>query len=425
MAQHEDAESRPLDGHSLGGDDVESIDPVAFPSGSNGKRKRGETVCGPSTAKSKMKLELPEEEGTQDEESDYISELRSVGIQDFLKRHLWNLNELAQAFGLDPTTVDPGRLISAVRRAFYSRTKLPQYNTLDDAVSLLKSSHKILVITGAGISTSLGIPDFRSPGTGFYDRLQSMGMLEPEDVFDIETFDSDPSIFYRLASLLLPDQNRFTPTHSFLKLLQDQSRLLTNYTQNIDNLERLAGVSPACVVQCHGSFATATCRRCKQQVPGETIFPDIRAGKVSLCTQCPAPARKKRSQNDDDDSDEDVGPGVMKPDITFFGEKLSDSFFARFESGDVHDADLVLAIGTSLQVAPVSEMPGRMKPGIPHIYISREPVRHIDFDIQLLGDCDDIVQELAVRAGWREGQLTGKWEFAVDGESHVHRLRIV
>lgn len=72
------------------------------------------------------------------------------------------------------------------------RGKLSHINTIDDAASLLKTRSKILVITGAGISTSLGIPDFRSKTTGFYAKLKDMGMAEPEEVFDIFNFDDDP-----------------------------------------------------------------------------------------------------------------------------------------------------------------------------------------------------------------------------------------
>jgi NAD-dependent histone deacetylase SIR2 len=72
------------------------------------------------------------------------------------------------------------------------RAKLEHINTIDDAAALLKTRSKILVITGAGISTSLGIPDFRSKDTGFYAKLKEMGMAEPEEVFDIFNFDYDP-----------------------------------------------------------------------------------------------------------------------------------------------------------------------------------------------------------------------------------------
>ena len=90
----------------------------------------------------------------------------------------------------------------------------------------------------------------------------------------------------------------------------------------------------------------------------------------------------------------------MKPDITFFGEKLPEDFFERFTEQDAKNVDLVLVIGTSLKVAPVSEMPNHIPPQVPHIYVSREPIVHVNFDVQLLGNCDDVVFELCRRAGW-------------------------
>lgn len=331
---------------------------------------------------------------------------------------------LGIAFGLDPNLEQQigedsflqilGHL---VKRAYSKRQKLPQYNTIDDVAELLRKSTNIMVITGAGISTSLGIPDFRSKDTGFYSKLLAEGISEPEEVFDIGEFDYDPSTFYRLAHGILPDLKRYSPTHGFIRLLQDKGKLQTNYTQNIDNLEELAGIEKRRLIQCHGSFATATCRKCKYQIKGTEIFPDIKAQRVSRCKRCidnmstrqATPKKKfKLSSNrftKDEDSDSEADdnipqPGVMKPDITFFGEKLPDDFFDRFTDRDVKNVDLVLVIGTSLKVAPVSEMPNFLPHNVPHVYMSREPIEHVNFDVQLLGNCDDVVFELCRRAGW-------------------------
>lgn len=221
-----------------------------------------------------------------------------------------------------------------------------EYNTIDDAAELLKSCKNILVITGAGISTSLGIPDFRSKESGFYTKLASMGYADPEEVFDINNFDDDPTVFYKLAGDILPDEKRgVSPTHAFIRLLQDKNRLQTNYTQNIDNLEALAGISEDRLIQCHGSFATASCRRCRYKVHGSEIFADIRNKQVAVCKLCleqlndnaeprKRPQKRSRTHESSDSDEEDDIPqaGVMKPDITFFGtrhvdmERVSDVF---------------------------------------------------------------------------------------------------
>lgn len=90
----------------------------------------------------------------------------------------------------------------------------------------------------------------------------------------------------------------------------------------------------------------------------------------------------------------------MKPDITFFGEALPDEFSRRLVEVDRKLTDLVVVIGTSLKVAPVSELVPFLHPHIPQIYISREPIKHHNFDIDLIGDCDVVVAELCKRAGW-------------------------
>ena len=370
-----------------------------------------------------------DETALSDEEATKLrSHLREIGPEDFIRIYLSDrkvpFRQLGTVFGINPSLEFPKEIYLrilglAIIRAYHKRQKLTQYNNIDDAATLLRSSQNIMVITGAGISTSLGIPDFRSKGTGFYDKIRNEGYSGGEDVFDIDNFDCDPSVFYRLAGDILPDLQRYTPTHAFLRLLQDKSRLQTNYTQNIDNLEELAGIDRARLIQCHGSFAMASCRKCGHKVKGNVIFDDIRAKRVARCKRClstienqQAPPTKKRKpskprKNDwEEESDDSDGvynipeAGVMKPDITFFGEQLPDNFFERFTDRDAKTVDLVVVIGTSLKVAPVSEMPNHLPHKVPHIYISREPIEHVNFDIQLLGDCDDVVHELCRRAGW-------------------------
>ncbi|KAI9874872.1 MAG: NAD-dependent histone deacetylase sir2, partial [Pleopsidium flavum] len=339
--------------------------------------------------------------------------------------------KLCTAFGIRP----PQFLEDAPDTAYYpllglgisrelsKRLKLPQYNTVDDAVSLLKKSKNIIVLTGAGISTSLGIPDFRSKGTGLYAKLEYLGLSDPQEVFDINLFRDDPSIFYSIAKDVLPSTNRYSPTHAFIHLLQEKGRLLTNFTQNIDNLECHAGIVSEKLIQCHGSFATASCVECKYKVKGEEIYKDLKAGRVARCERCirqlkqgkVVSMKRKRSSNgqssnkrrrnsfDDSSDEEDYSTkvaGVMKPDITFFGEDLPATFHDRLVKHDRDLVDLVIVIGTSLKVAPVSEVVGFLPPDVPQIYISRTPVSHVNFDVDMLGDCDVVVAELCKRAGW-------------------------
>lgn len=373
---------------------------------------------------------------TLEEALNFRKQLRQVGPEQFFRRTVESntitARKLLTAFGIKPPAfLDEcpdesfyALLSLAVSRELDKRMKLDEHNSIQDAVDLLKNSKNIIVITGAGISTSLGIPDFRSRDVGLYATLAELGLDDPQQVFDIELFREDPTIFYSVAKRILPETTRFSPTHAFIRLLQDKGKLLTNYSQNIDNLEAAAGVHQDRLIQCHGSFATATCQKCRTKVVGEDIFDDIKASRLPRCKSCEkaflearpsvkrkrssngVPKRKTKRWDDKEDSSEDESmydmpeAGIMKPDITFFGESLSENFHNRLTDHDRHLVDLVVVIGTSLKVAPVSEITPFLPAHVPQIYISREPVKHIDFDIDLLGDCDVVTAELCRRAGW-------------------------
>ena len=113
--------------------------------------------------------------------------------------------------------------------------------------------------TGAGISTSAGIPDFRSPGTGLYANLSRLNLPYAEAVFDIRYFRTNPEPFYTLAQEMYPGKFRPTITHSFIALLEKKGLLLKLFTQNIDCLEREAGVPDDKIIEAHGSFAKYDC----------------------------------------------------------------------------------------------------------------------------------------------------------------------
>jgi NAD-dependent histone deacetylase SIR2 len=299
----------------------------------------------------------------------------------------------------------------AIKHFASARKRLPYPHTIEEFNEVINRANKILVLTGAGISTSLGIPDFRS-STGLYAQLADCGLSDPQEVFDIHIFREDPSIFYRIAKEVLPgDKNMYTPTHAFIKMLYDRGKLLRNYTQNIDNLEANAGVPPEYLVQCHGSFATATCQTCRHRVDGASIFDEIRAQKIALCPLCQKskqeqkPSKKsKKNDSDEDDEDpfEDASQGVLKPDITFFGEALPSRFddLLLGPDGDAAKCDLVICIGTSLKVAPVSEIVRVVDRETPQVYINKTPINHNEFDITFLGNCDDVIEWMAEQLSW-------------------------
>ena len=363
---------------------------------------------------------------TKQEVRQMMTALKERGMPYFVNEYVKNravpIPDLLRAFGInlcpELRLKRPATLLYflrvAIARELRIREKLEQHNTIDDAVNLIRSSQRILILTGAGISVSCGIPDFRSRD-GLYASLVEKPAYElddPQQMFDISYFKENPAVFYSFASQIYPSNFVPSPCHRFIKLIEDQGKLLRNYTQNIDTLETLTGVRK--VLQCHGSFATASCVNCRRQVPGSEIESDIMKHRVPLCPVCNVTPsekdkkkKKRKSKNgwgggtdDEDETDAVKYPsGIMKPDITFFGEKLTDDFDHALEE-DRNRVDLLLVIGTSLKVSPVAEILSHLPHSIPQILINKTPVRHINPDIVLLGSADIIVEHLASRLNW-------------------------
>ncbi|KAF3941521.1 hypothetical protein ABW19_dt0202086 [Dactylella cylindrospora] len=250
----------------------------------------------------------------------------------------------------------------------------------------------IVLMVGAGISTSAGIPDFRSPDTGLYANLKRLDLPEPEAVFDLSYFMGNPLPFYTLAHDLYPGKYRPTITHSFIRLLEIKGLLKMCWTQNIDTLERAAGVSPDKLVESHGSFAGQHCVECKAPYPDDLMQKHIRADPVEI------PTCFEGNCN-----------GLVKPDITFFGESLP----AKFAESQhlLEDVDLAIVMGTSLTVYPFASLPMRVPDGPPRLLINKEKVGEIGTrrdDVVFLKECDDGVRILCYELGWLE-ELEELW----------------
>lgn len=265
-----------------------------------------------------------------------------------------------------------------------------KYPTMDRKVDqiasyLKKDGSKIVFFVGAGISTNCGIPDFRSPETGLYANLKRLELPYPEAVFDIEYFRQSPKAFYTLADELYP--GKFVPSrfHYFIKLCQDKSKLKRCYTQNIDTLERIAGVDGDLVVEAHGSFAGNHCIDCYWEMDTENLRKDMKTG-IPTCKKC---------------------EGYVKPDIVFFGESLPDKFFTSWDD-DQGEVDLAIVAGTSLAVYPFASLPAELGKKSQRVLINREICG--DFkdkprksDLVLLEDCDKIVNMICEKLGWLDG----------------------
>ncbi|XP_043536726.1 NAD-dependent protein deacetylase sirtuin-2 isoform X1 [Chiloscyllium plagiosum] len=217
---------------------------------------------------------------------------------------------------------------------------------------LNKKCEKIICMVGAGISTSAGIPDFRSPGTGLYHNLQKYNLPYPEAIFETDYFKQHPEPFFALAKELYPGQFKPTVSHYFMRMLRDKGLLLRCYTQNIDTLERVVGLQDEDLIEAHGTFYTSHCtnRTCNKLYNLDWMKTQIFTKPLPKCEECNS---------------------VVKPDIVFFGDSLPQRFFATIES-DFPKCDLLIIMGTSLQVQPFASLASRVSDTTPRLLINKE-----------------------------------------------------
>ncbi|XP_032684679.1 NAD-dependent protein deacetylase sirtuin-2 isoform X2 [Odontomachus brunneus] len=275
--------------------------------------------------------------------------------------------------------------------------------SLDGIVEYIKEHEncKIITMAGAGISTSAGIPDFRSPSSGLYHKLDKYNLPHPQAIFELDFFIKNPEPFFTLARELLPEGFKPTVSHYFIRLLWEKGLLLRHYTQNIDTLERVAGLPADKLVEAHGTFHTGRCLKCRAPYTLSWMKEKIIEGVIPKCEECEE--------------------GVVKPDIVFFGEMLPERFHL-LTGRDFAQADLLIIMGSSLVVQPFASLIDRVRPNCPRLLINNEKVgmqdrlsrflglrqglvfdsrsTHSGRDIAWLGDCDTGCQLLADKLGW-------------------------
>nr|GAT49341.1 Sir2 family histone deacetylase HST2 [Mycena chlorophos] len=287
-------------------------------------------------------------------------------------------------------------------------TTNPQIRKLADFIALDKCNKIVLLVSRSrwnislnlrhiranpvhvGVSTSAGIPDFRSPETGLYANLARLRLPYPEAVFEINFFRKNPVPFYTLAQELYPGKFRPTLTHSFIRLLAKHDLLHMCFTQNIDTLERRAGVPSDKIIEAHGSFATQRCIDCGHVYDSEKMHAKVLAKETPHCEEARC-------------------GGLIKPDIVFFGESLPDEFIRAIPM--VAQADLLIVMGTSMTVHPFAGLAERTGPNCPRVLINLDRVGGIGRrpkDTVLLGKCDEVVLQLCAALGW-EDELMDLW----------------
>lgn len=211
------------------------------------------------------------------------------------------------------------------------RLRATEHSDIGRLAKLVRRARSVVALTGAGISVPSGIPDFRSPGRGIW------ATVDPMKVAHVETFQTDPARFWsfygaRFATL---GPKRPNDAHHALVTMERRRMLDAVITQNIDMLHRKAGTRE--LVEVHGSIAHCVCPSCGTRVPQLEVRARVLgdAQGVPRCAECRTP---------------------LKPDVVLFGEMLSREALSRARSL-CEQAELLLCIGSSLEVHPVAELP--------------------------------------------------------------------
>lgn len=203
---------------------------------------------------------------------------------------------------------------------------------LKELKSLIEKSHSTVVMSGAGISTLSGIPDFRSTHGIYSDSWNGMNV---EQILDIGFFKLHPDIFYAWAKDVWYKLEDYEPNivHTTLAKLESKGYLDGIFTQNIDMLHTRAGSKK--VYEVHGSAKHQYCTNCGEHYDYKDIAPIVLNNEVPHCKRC---------------------GGLIKPDIVFYGENLNSSVLMR-ANHMFSDCDLCLVLGSSLVVQPAASFP--------------------------------------------------------------------
>ncbi|HCS38118.1 MAG TPA: RNA polymerase subunit sigma [Anaerolineaceae bacterium] len=198
------------------------------------------------------------------------------------------------------------------------------------AADLISAARYIVVFTGAGISTPSGIPDFRGEKDGLWQRY------DPLMVASRSAFFHTPTLFFDWFRPLFMTSWLSQPNaaHQQLVALEMQGVIKSVITQNIDGLHQKAGSKH--VLELHGTALTFSCSKCLKSVPGEEVFNQFSSGNpIPYCDKC---------------------AGILKPDVVLFEEGLPQKIWKQAQI-EADKADLMLVIGSSLEVFPANSIP--------------------------------------------------------------------
>ncbi len=247
-----------------------------------------------------------------------------------------------------------------------------QEELIKKVAEMIKRAKKVIVFTGAGVSTESGIPDFRSPG-GVWQKYN------PEDFYYQKFLSSEEARekYWQMSREFYEPLQRAQPNlaHKAVVQLEKMGKLDCVITQNIDNLHQKAGNSPEKVIELHGTAISVSCLSCRKKYPRAEIQTWLISGvKVPKCPEC---------------------GGILKPDTVSFGQPMppreTEEAFER-----ARQCDLFIVIGSSLVVQPAASVPLEAKRrGAKLVIINREPTYHDAYaDVVIHGSAGEIMSKI-------------------------------
>jgi len=195
----------------------------------------------------------------------------------------------------------------------------------EKTAQIIRESKSTVVLTGAGISTDSGIPDFRSPGSGLWEKVDPMEALSTEVLYN------NPMKFYDVGFGIITSMKDAAPNkaHFMVSKLEELGLIDLIVTQNIDGLHYKAGSKN--VYEVHGTTRTCSCEGCGEKYDTSLVEKKVKAGEIPPKCRC---------------------GGVIRPDVVLFGDMLPDCFYESIRK--VETSELLIVIGSSLSVSPVN-----------------------------------------------------------------------
>lgn len=234
------------------------------------------------------------------------------------------------------------------------------------AADIIRGCRHGVVLSGAGISTPSGIPDFRSTHSGLWE------IYDPAEVASLSSFRYDPEKFFNwikplVAQMVAAQPN---PAHIALAELEAEAYLETTITQNIDGLHQKAGSKN--VLEVHGSLNSLSCIRCFCKIPSSDYIPKfLQDGEIPHCPVC---------------------GGILKPNLILFGEQLPSRIWLSAQKA-CRNADLMIVAGSSLEVLPVAGLPMRALENGAHLIIINQSDTYLNLRADVIF-CEDVVDIL-------------------------------